>query len=131
MDATILHDCLTQALAGRITFPEVVGRLLATGVERYDADLARMELRHYAAAGAIHVEPLPLADAPAVPRTFSAEGVRSAVAAAQGREVDYPGFLRRIMAAGTVGYTAFLGGRRVVYFGRDGDCHVEPFSGPR
>ena len=127
MDATMLQDCLDGSLSGRMAFPEVVEKLIATGVERYDADLSRMELRHYAGDGESHVAALPLADAPEVPEAFSGPGVRSAVAAAQRREVDYPEFLRRIMTAGAVGYTAFLRGRKVVYFGRDGESHVEPF----
>ncbi|WP_165252125.1 DUF1398 family protein [Paludisphaera soli] len=130
MDATILHECLELSLSGRIAFPEVVARMLATGVERYDADLTRRELRHYATDDSTHAESLPLADAPMVAREFSATAVRSAVASAQRREIDYPHFLRRIMAAGSVGYTAYLAGRKVVYFGRAGETHVEPFTVP-
>jgi len=127
VDATVLRECRDLSLAGRIAFPEVVGRLAAIGVERYDADLARMELRHYGRSGATCVEPLPLASPPAIARAFSAEGVRAAIADVQRRAIDYPAFLRRIMAAGAVGYAAFLDGRKVVYYGRAGDSHVEPF----
>jgi uncharacterized protein YbcV (DUF1398 family) len=130
MDATTLHECLELSLSGRLAFPDVVARLIAAGVERYDADLTRLEMRHYAADGATHAEGLPLADAPAVAREFSATAVRSAIASVQRREIDYAGFLRSIMAAGTVGYTAYLAGRKVVYFGRAGEAHVEPFPVP-
>jgi uncharacterized protein YbcV (DUF1398 family) len=127
MDNAVLHDCLTQAFAGRMTFPETVGRMLETGVDRYDADLTRMEKMHYPADGSTHAEVIPLSDAPAVPPEFSSEAVQAAITAIQRREIDYPEFLRRIMAAGTASYSVYLNGRKAIYFGRNGDFHVEPF----
>jgi len=127
MDIAILHDCLTRALAGRMTFPETVGKMIETGVERYDADLTRLEKMHYGTDGKSHLEPLPLEDAPAVPVEFSAKAVQSAIEAIRRRLIDYPEFLRRIMAAGTASYSVFLNGRKAIYFGRQGDFHVEPF----
>ncbi len=130
MDDAVLHDCLTLALAGRLTFPETVMRMHETGVERYDADLVRMEKMHYGEDGAVHAEVIPLGDAPSVPREFSPERVQAAIMAIRRREIAYPEFLRRIMAAGTVSYSVYLGGRKAIYFGRDGDFHVEPFPAP-
>ncbi|MFO0951219.1 MAG: hypothetical protein U0835_08715 [Isosphaeraceae bacterium] len=128
MDTNVLRECLALAMSNRMTFPETVARMHDTGVERYDADLSRMEKRYYAGDGSTHTDPIPLAGAPAVPREFSCEGVRDAIQAIQRREIDYPEFLRRIMHAGTAGYTVYLEGRKAVYFGRSGDSHVEPFT---
>lgn len=127
MNEAVLHECLAQAFAGRMTFPETVGKMMETGVERYDADLIRLQKMHYGGHGRTHAEAIPLTDAPAVPPEFSAEGVQRAIAAIQRREIAYPEFLRRIMAAGTVSYSVYLGGRKAIYFGRRGDFHVEPF----
>ncbi len=38
-----------------------------------------------------------------------------------------PEFVSRSTAAGTVGYWAFLTGKRVIYFGRKGEQHIEEF----
>jgi uncharacterized protein YbcV (DUF1398 family) len=127
MDNAILHECLTNALAGRMTFPETVMRMLETGVERYDADLTLMEKTHYGTEGSTHVEPIPLVDAPAVPTEFSPESVQDAIMAIRKREIDYPEFLRKVMAAGTSSYSVYLNGRKAIYFGRNGAFHVEPF----
>ncbi len=127
MDSVVLHDCLTLAFAGRMTFPETVGRMLETGVERYDADLHRLQKTHYGTDGTTHVEPMPLGDAPAIPAGFSPGDVQAAIEAIQGRQIEYPEFLRRIMVAGTASYSVYLGGRKAIYFGRNGDFHVEPF----
>jgi uncharacterized protein YbcV (DUF1398 family) len=119
-----------ETLAGRIAFPEVVQRMLESGVERYEVDLARLEIRHYAGDGASHLMPLPI-EAPPAAREFSARGVSEAIGCAQRGEVKYVEFLEKILAAGTVGYGAYLTGRKVVYYGREGDCHVEPFPAAR
>ena len=46
-------------------------------------------------------------------------------------EHTYVDFLRKTMAAGCVGYCVHIRGRRALYFGRDGDVHVERFPGAR
>lgn len=128
MDHAILDDCMAQAFAGRMTFPEVVGRMMETGVERYDADLTRLEKTHYGADDSTWVASLPLSGAPKVAAAFSAGCVQTAIEAIRRREIDYPEFLRRVMAAGTTKYSVYLNGGKAIYFGRDGDFHVEPFA---
>jgi uncharacterized protein YbcV (DUF1398 family) len=51
----------------------------------------------------------------------------AAITAIQRRVIAYPEFLRLIMAAGTASYSVFLNGRKVIYFSRNGEFHVEPF----
>ncbi len=127
MDQSVLHECLAAAFAGRMTFPESVGRMMETGVERYHADLTRLEKTHYGLDGSTHLETMPLADAPAAPAAFSDAGVQAAITTIQQRQIDYLEFLRRVMAAGTASYSVYLNGRKAIYFGRNGDFHVEPF----
>lgn len=124
-----IRECARLSFAGEITFPEVVRRLAAEGVERYHADLVGLETSYYDATELLEKKELPLEGAPPVAERFSEEGVHRALAAVQGGEIDYPEFLRRILAAGTVAYTVFFPGRRVLYAGRDGGFHVEPFPG--
>lgn len=86
-------------------------RLGAIGVEWYDADLVRLAKIYYGVSGDTHEEAMPLEEAPAIAEEFAEAGVREALAAVQRREIGYPEFLRRIMRAGTVGYSVFLKGR--------------------
>jgi hypothetical protein len=39
----------------------------------------------------------------------------------------YPEFLKRAAASGVAAYCAFLTGKRVVYWGRKGEIHIEEF----
>lgn len=122
----VAEACTRGSEAGALSFPQVLGKLAQTGVERYVADLVRNEKTYYRADGAtctVKAEPAgrqPAAD-------FEAPGVEAAIRASQARSIDYGEFCRRVLAAGCVGYVVSLAGRRAVYFGRSGETFVEPF----
>lgn len=130
MDIALLCECTEASDQERITFGEVVGRLIEGGVERYHADLLRDEKIYYmpdghshlVACAAIGVRP---ADA------FSPEDVSAAVRAIQAGKIKYRTFCRQIMEAGCVGYLVSIQGKRAVYYGRSGETYVEPFPGSR
>jgi hypothetical protein len=56
----VMQECARGSLAGELTFPEVVGRLVAVGVERYHADYSRQEITYYLADGDSHVVAAPI-----------------------------------------------------------------------
>lgn len=132
MDAghtAVMREGVALSLQARITFPEVVRRLIGIGVERYHADYGRLEKTFYMPDGQSLVVPmehpaLPVADA------FSAAGVEGAIRAIQRGEIDYPRFLTRTAEAGCVGYFVLLAGQQAQYFGRRGEVHIEPFPAP-
>ena len=122
----VMIDCSQGSLSGELTFPEIVGRLEAIGVERYHADYSRQEITYYLADGDSLVVPcLPAADDTAM--EFSAEDVEAAVRQSQRNEHTFVDFVRKTMAAGCVGYFVQITGRRVHYFGRRGEIHTEHF----
>jgi uncharacterized protein YbcV (DUF1398 family) len=122
----ILEVCVRGALAGELTFPEIVGRLIGIGVERYHADYSRHEITYYFPDG----DSLVVATThPSHPTgtEFSASAVEAAVRQSQRNEHTYLDFIHKTMAAGCVGYFVQITGRRVIYFGRNGESHVEHF----
>jgi uncharacterized protein YbcV (DUF1398 family) len=62
---------------------------------------------------------------------FDGAGLVSAIRGAQADTVRYPEFVRRSTAAGVISYWAFLTGKRVIYFGRKGEQHIEEFPRPK
>lgn len=122
----VVHECALGALIGELTFPEIVGRLAAIGVERYHADYSRREITYYLPDGDSLVVAAPHA-AHTTGAEFSASAVEAAVRQSQRSEHSYLDFIRKTMAAGCVGYFVQIAGRRVLYFGRNGECHVEHF----
>lgn len=118
------------AFAGRMGFPEVVARLSAEGVERYCADLDALRKTFHTASG-VTIEELRLTEPPAIAQAFSPDAVIKALEAIKQGQIQYPEFLRRIMAGGCICYLVFLAGRKTIYFGRHGDFHVEDFNAPK
>ncbi|MBP2297191.1 DUF1398 family protein [Azospirillum rugosum] len=126
----VLQDCTSASNEERVTFPEVVAALAAVGVERYHTDLVRGETTYYLPGGESERVPgKPATRHPAA--AFSAAGVADAVRAIQAGTIRYREFCERVMQAGCVGWMTFLAGKRVVYYGRTGDSHVEWFPGAR
>jgi uncharacterized protein YbcV (DUF1398 family) len=131
---THVRDAVVEATRAsdqeRVTFGEVVMKLMQAGVERYHADLLRGEKTYYLPNGESEVVAgEPIGDAPA--REFSAAGVDMAVRDIQAGRIEYRTFCARIAQAGCVGYHVSLAGQRAVYYGRTADCHIEWFPGAK
>lgn len=120
----VIQACAHGASTGEMTFPEIVEQLTQIGVERYHADYSRQEVTYYFPDGDSITVATPHSAHTTAPQ-FSASGVEAAVRQSQRNEHTYGDFIRKTMAAGCVGYFVQLTGRRVLYFGRDGESHVE------
>ena len=123
MNTEAMRKALADSQAGQLTFPEVVGMLVNAGVESYFADLLRGEETFYTTDGETHRERMTLPPAKIV-ADFSQPALVAAIRAAQADQIRYPEFVKQATAAGTIGYWAFLTGKKVIYFGRNGEFHV-------
>ncbi|MFZ3215380.1 MAG: hypothetical protein WA192_04895 [Candidatus Acidiferrales bacterium] len=130
MNTAEMHQVMTETQAGKMIFPDVVRRLLAAGVESYFCDFAARTETFYSADGQVHVEKFIL-PVPPVAAEFSSSGIVAAIRGAQADTIRYPEFVQRSTAAGVIAYWAFLTGKRVIYFGRKGEMHVEEFPRPK
>ena len=129
MNTNIIIEVTRKTLAGTISFPEVVGQLLAAGVEYYYVDYVGLKKTFYGVDGDMVVTPINYEKLPAVAADFSVEKLRADILDSQRNGQAYRDFTRRAMEAGVQGYFAFLRGKRVTYFGRQGDEHTEWFPG--
>ena len=126
MDKQVIAECMKASFADT-PFPEVVARLAGAGVRAYRADLIKLRKTYYDDAREAYDHAMPYSEAPDVAAQFSAGDVAGAVSAIQRREIGYAEFLKRIMQAGCASYGVYIGGRKAVYVGRDGEEYVEPF----
>lgn len=129
MDTQIIFSVSRDTLDGAMSFPDVVARLLETGVESYHVDYVSRRKTFYGADGDTVSTPIDYENLPPVAAEFSLEGLRAAIADSQRNGQKYRDFTRRVMEAGVQGYIAFLRGKRVTYWGRTGDQHTEWFPG--
>ena len=66
---------------------------------------------------------------PPVAHDFDEASLVANIRDSQQKNQHYRDFTTRAMNAGVAGYHAFLRGRRVTYYGRQGDQHTEWFPG--
>lgn len=130
MSKQVIHELSIATQQGKMTFPEVVKGLLEAGVESYLVDFATKQNTHYLTDGSTHTAPMILNPDP-IATDFDSAALVAAIRGAQADMVRYPEFVKRSTAAGVIGYWAFLTGKRVIYFGRKGEQHIEEFPKPR
>jgi uncharacterized protein YbcV (DUF1398 family) len=120
--------CLEASERGTLTFPAIVGRLIAAGFESYAIDFRRARATYTTADGDSVDLPMHGVDT-AVAAALDATALQAAIREAQQRVAGYTylGFCRKAAAAGCVGYLVSFSGRRVLYVGRTAETHVEPF----
>jgi len=119
---------LDAAYAGTMDFPSIVRSLMEAGFEGYDVDYRRSTSTYFLPSGESVQLTLPKADA-SVAAEFRGDDVERAVREAQNKApgYTYAGFCAKVKAAGCAGYMVSFLGKRVVYFGRTAETHVEHF----
>jgi uncharacterized protein YbcV (DUF1398 family) len=131
MDAqriTIAERCLGAAYDKSMAFPEIVGTLIDAGFEGYVVDYRRGTTTYFLPDGD-SVELENRASDGSVAARFDAASVANQVKWAQANPPDYSyaAFCNNVKAFGCAGYVVSFLGRRVLYFGRTAETHVEHF----
>jgi uncharacterized protein YbcV (DUF1398 family) len=124
----IAETCLEGAETNTMTFPQIVGRLMQEGFESYAIDFRRASATYYLPDGDSIVLPTHRGEVP-IAGALDIAAVQAAIREAQQLVpgYTYAGFCAKVMAAGCAGYIVSFIGRRVVYFGRTAETHVEHF----
>lgn len=122
----VIQSTFDASNRGAIHFGQVIGQLVAAGVESFHVDYRSGRSTYYLPDGStfdFHLERPRhgIADA------FDTDAVRAAILGAQQGRVMYPEFKTLSQRAGCVAYTVWIAGRRVVYVGRRGETHIERF----
>lgn len=131
MDAqhtTIAERCLNAAYDKTMTFPDIVGALIKAGFEGYIVDYRSNTTTYFLADG----DSLVLENRPSgnkVAAQFDQPGVAAQIKWAQANPPDYSyaAFCKNVKALGCAGYVVSFPGKRVLYFGRTAETHVEHF----
>lgn len=131
MNTALITAAAQATLAGGTPFPEIVRQLMEAGVEYYHVDYVGLRKTFYSGGGAVVVTAIPCEGLPAVAVDFDAAALRANILDSQQSGQSWRDFSVRAMQGGVQGYFAFLRGRRVTYFGRQGDQHTEWFPGAK
>lgn len=131
MDAeriAVAKACLDAAHDGSLSFPEIIGKLIDAGFEGYAVDYRRNSQIYYLPDRDSVELDLPHSTG-AVAAAFDSLGVEALVRWAQANDPDYSysAFCEKVKDAGCAGYLVSFLGRRVLYYGRTAETHVELF----
>jgi uncharacterized protein YbcV (DUF1398 family) len=129
MNADRVRELGRATLSGSMPFPDIVGRLVAEGVEYYQVDYVGLQMHFCGAQGGVVLVPLSFEGLPAVASDFDAPALRAAILDSLQKGQTFGDFSRRAAEAGVAVCFAFLRGQRVTYLGRQGEQHVEWFPG--
>ncbi|MGN6579887.1 MAG: DUF1398 family protein [Bordetella sp.] len=123
---TLITDAATGSSEGRLHFGQVIELMNRAGVESYVADYRAKRLTYYLPDGVSLTLTAEMPDTD-IAQAFDAIAVKAAIRGAQRGDVMYPEFKHMTMQAGCIGYTVWIAGRHVSYFGRKGETHIEHF----
>lgn len=122
----LIREAAAGSRDGRLPFGQVVAMLVEAGVESYTVDYRARRTTYFLTDEQSLDIPLDVPSATTADLLDDA-ALTAAIRGAQRGEVAYPEFKRLSRQAGCVGYVAWLAGRKVTYFGRRGETHVEHF----
>lgn len=122
----LIRTAATGSTEGQLHFGQVIGLLMQAGVESYVVDYRTDRATYYLPDDDTLSLDAGMPDV-GIARGFDAQAVKDAIRGAQQGQVMYPEFKRLTRLAGCVGYTVWITGRFVSYYGRNGEALVERF----
>ncbi len=126
MNPLDLDAVYQQARDHKWKYPQLFDALKAAGVERYEVDVLKYEIKYVGGKTNI-VHPAPEGFTSLSAGAFNPAAFQLALTRSQKQEITYPEFLAEIAAAGIVWYRVDMGPRTVTYHGKDKrDKIVEP-----
>ncbi len=131
MDAHLIdtaRTCLDAAYDKTMSFPDIVGALMEAGFEGYVVDYRRNTTTYFLPDGDSAVHENRASGSPIAGR-FDQDGLIAQIKWAQANPPDYSyvAFCNNVKALGCAGYIVSFLGKRVLYFGRTAETHVEHF----
>lgn len=124
---TIAQSCLTGAAAGTMSFPVIVKTLVENGFDGYVVDYRRNTTTYFLPDGESLVLDNPHPAGAPVAEAFDEAGLVTQIKWAQSNPSDYSyiAFSDNVRRCGCAGYIVSVPGKRVLYYGRTAETHVE------
>lgn len=127
MDAqqkSIAEKCLLSSYGGTADFPTILSNLTVAGFEGYIVDYRKGTTTYFLPDGD-NVEFANVRTPGTVAPEFKPAVIEANVRKSQSNAHTYVDFCANVKDAGCAGYLVSLLGKRVVYYGRTGETHVE------
>ncbi len=123
----IAHKSLTAAAEGTMSFPAIVAILVENGFDGYVVDYRRNTTTYFLPDGESLMLDNPHSAGAPVAQAFDEAGLVTQIKWAQSGASDYSytAFSDNVRRCGCAGYVVSAPGKRVLYYGRTAETHVE------
>lgn len=118
MNEEVIQQIYKDAREKKWTYPQLFEALKAAGIDRYEVDVLRFEIKYVGGKTSI-VHPAPADFKPLTLGAFDKAAFKIALTRSQKQESTYPQFLTEIAAAGIKWYRVDMAPRTVTYHGED------------
>jgi len=125
METENIKDTSDFTFTGRMPFSSLVTTLEKMGVESYRVDMAQQSTCYHMLNGEVMSESFHFDGDMA--QDFDDGEIRLAILDLKQNHLEHKEFLKRIMKAGITSYTIFMKGRKIIFYGRNGDSYLENF----
>ncbi|MGE5084689.1 MAG: DUF1398 family protein [Bacillota bacterium] len=125
MEAENTKDASDFSFTSRMAFSSLIMTLEKMGVESYHVDMAQQSTCYQMLNGEVMSESFYFDGK--IAQDFDDGEIRSAILDIKQNHLEYKEFLKRIMNAGIVNYVIYLKGRKIIFYGRNGDSYIENF----
>ncbi len=95
MNANHVRELGQATVSGSLPFPDIVGKLIAEGVEYYHVDYVALHINFYSTEGAVVIVPLNFENLPQVAPNFDSSALISAILDSQKNNQKFRDFSRR------------------------------------
>ena len=128
MNTNVIQETSRFLLTDRLRFHEAVNRHQCAEVEHVHTDLIGMLEMYYGARGELSCSALGIDNPPHIAPELWLEGVQGAFTELCSGSVDYPLFLKLLMAAGVQSFAVYIAAGRILFMGRNGGYYCEDFG---
>lgn len=125
METENFKDTSDFSFTSKMPFSSLVTTLEKMGVESYRVDMAEKSTCYHMLNGEVMSESFHFYGD--IAQDFDDGEVRSAIFDIKNNHLEHQEFLKRIMNAGITSYTIFIKGRKIIFYGRNGDSYLENF----
>ncbi|QDK36356.1 hypothetical protein [Bdellovibrio sp. NC01] len=124
MEPEILRTATDQTLSNQISFEDMCDKFLRAGIESAHVDLFAKRITFHTPEAHVYEESFYF-EGPRVADIFSEEKIILDFKSLLLRKLSLHEFFNFIMLAGVTGFTIYLLGKKVLFFGRRGEYHLE------
>ncbi|MFM6927085.1 MAG: DUF1398 family protein [Bdellovibrio sp.] len=126
METNSIKDTSDFSFTSRMPFFSLIATLEKMAVESYRVDIAQQLTCYHMLNGEVMSESFHFEGE--IAQDFDDGEIRSAISDLKKTHLEYKEFLKRIMNAGITSYTIYMKGRKIIFYGRNGDSYLENFT---